>query len=154
YPVPDWDLAYALTEARECINPRPVGTSQIFHAFAEQSVGFITYSEGCNDDVNKMIWSGLGWDPSAKPTDLMRQYSRYFIGERYRDNFAQGLLALERNWQGPLLTNESVYTTLQQFQDMERSASPQVLLNWRFQQALYRAYYDAYQRTRLLYETE
>jgi hypothetical protein len=27
-------------------------------------------------------------------------------------------------------------------------------LNWRFQQALYRAYYDAYQRTRLLYETQ
>ena len=23
YPVPDWDVAYALTEARECINPRP-----------------------------------------------------------------------------------------------------------------------------------
>src|SRR5207244_4932784 len=25
YPVPDWDLAYAVTEARECINPRPIG---------------------------------------------------------------------------------------------------------------------------------
>jgi len=36
---------------------------------------------------------------------------------------------------------------------MERAASPQVLLNWRFQQALYRAYYDAYNRTRLMYET-
>ncbi len=23
YPVPEWDLAYALTEGRECINPRP-----------------------------------------------------------------------------------------------------------------------------------
>jgi len=154
YPVPDWDLTYALTEAREVINPRPVGQSQIFHAFAESSVGFITYSEGCNDDVNKMIWSGLGWDPRANIPDLLRQYSRYFIGNRYSDDFAQGLLALETNWKGPLLTNGSVDTTLRQFQDMERSASPQVLLNWRFQQALYRAYYDAYQRSRLIYETE
>ena len=36
---------------------------------------------------------------------------------------------------------------------MERSATPADLLNWRFQQALYRAYYDAYTRSRLLYET-
>ena len=36
---------------------------------------------------------------------------------------------------------------------MERRASPQVKLNWRFQQALYRAYYDSYVRDRLLYET-
>src|SRR5262249_29732278 len=75
-----------------------------------------------------------------------------FIGDRYTDDFAQGLLALEKNWQGPLLTNEGVDTTLKQFQTMERSASPQDLLNWRFQQALYRAYYDAYIRARLLYE--
>src|SRR5204863_5407273 len=24
YPVPDWDVAFAITEGRECINPRPV----------------------------------------------------------------------------------------------------------------------------------
>jgi hypothetical protein len=36
---------------------------------------------------------------------------------------------------------------------MEKRASPQVKLNWRFQQALYRAYYDSYLRDRLLYET-
>jgi hypothetical protein len=42
---------------------------------------------------------------------------------------------------------------LQQFQSLERAASPRDKLNWRFQQALYRAYYDAYTRRRLLYET-
>jgi len=36
---------------------------------------------------------------------------------------------------------------------MERASSPETRLNWRFQQALYRAYYDAYVRRRLLYET-
>jgi hypothetical protein len=25
FPVPDWDVAYALTEGRETINPRPLG---------------------------------------------------------------------------------------------------------------------------------
>ena len=99
-----------------------------------------------------MVWSRLGWDPDADVVEILREYSRYFIGERYADDFAQGLLALERNWQGPLATNAGVYTTLQQFQALEAAASPFVLKNWRFQQALYRAYYDAYVRSRLLYE--
>jgi hypothetical protein len=69
------------------------------------------------------------------------------------DACAQGLLALERNWRGPLLTNAAVEVTLGQFQDLERRASPQQKLNWRFQQVLYRAYYDAYLRARLTDET-
>ena len=83
-------------------------------------------------------------------------YSRYFLGlgPSDADGFAHGLLALEQNWRGPLLTNGSVDTTLQQFRALERSAPPEVLANWRFQQALYRAYYDAYVRSRLIFETD
>ncbi|HWW02596.1 MAG TPA: hypothetical protein VNZ64_23055 [Candidatus Acidoferrum sp.] len=154
YPVPDWDVAYAVTEARECINPRPEGEATIFRQTQPYTVGFLTYSEGCNDDVNKTVWSALGWDPDAKVLDILRQYSRYFIGERYTDGFAQGLLSLERDWQGPLVANESVGTTLAQFQAMEKAASPADLKNWRFQQALFRAYYDNYVRHRLLWETD
>ena len=65
YPVPDWDVAFALTEGREVINPRPLGQAAIFRACRDHTIGFITYSEGCNDDVNKIVWSGLGWDPEA-----------------------------------------------------------------------------------------
>jgi hypothetical protein len=154
YPVADWDVAYALTEARECINPRPEAEAIIFHKTQPDTIGFLTYSEGCNDDVNKIIWCGLGWDPDAHVVDVLRQYSRYFIGERYTDDFAQGLLALERNWHGPLLANASVDSTLTQFQALEKKATPNDLKNWRFQQALFRAYYDAYVRHRLLYETD
>lgn len=153
YPVPDWDAAYAVTEARECINPRPQDEAAIFRRLQPDTIGFITYSEGCNDDVNKCVWSALGWDPDADLTGILRQYSRYFIGDPYQDDFAQGLLNLEQNWRGPLLANKSVETTLEQFQDLERTATPADLKNWRFQQALFRAYYDAYVRRRLIWET-
>ncbi len=152
YPVPDWDSAFAATEGREPINPRPVGQAAIFRQTQPDTIGFLTYSEGCNDDVNKTIWSALGWDPGANVTNVLREYSRYFIGDRYTEEFAQGLLALERNWQGALLTNDSVFATLKMFQSMEQSASPALRNNWRFQQALYRAYYDAYTGRRLVYE--
>ena len=103
--------------------------------------------------MNKTVWSALGWDPEVNVTNVLRDYSRYFIGDQYAEDFAQGLLALESNWHGALLTNESVFATLKRFQTMEKSASPQLQGNWRFQQGLYRAYYDAYTRSRLLYET-
>ena len=94
-----------------------------------------------------------GVEPEAKVTDVLRDYGRYFIGPDMADGFAQGLLALERNWRGPLATNAGVEVTLAQFQELERKATPQQKLNWRFQQALYRAYYDAYLRVRLLDES-
>ncbi len=148
-----WDDAYASTLGREPINPRPRAYARIFRQLQQYAIGFISYSEGCNDDVNKIIWSCLGWDPDTTVDDILRQYSRYFISRRYEQKFARGLLALERNWQGPLKDNDGVYETLELFQQMERDATPQELLNWRFQQGLYRAYYDAYIKARLDYET-
>lgn len=153
YPVPDWDIAYALTEGREVINPRPRSEADILRSILPESIGFITYSEGCNDDVNKFVWSALGWDSRQAVIDVLRDFSHFFIGTREAEGFAQGLMHLESNWQGPLATNESVEITLERFQDMERTCLPEVMENWRFQQALYRTYFDAFVRRRLLDET-
>ncbi len=153
YPVPEWDVAYALTEGRECINPRPEGQADILRAFSPATIGFLTYSEGCNDDVNKFVWSALGWNPEMSALEAVREFTRYFAGHHYAEGFAQGLMSLEKNWVGPLAANNGVSVTLAQFQDLERQATPTLLANWRFQQALYRAYFDAYVRRRLIDET-
>jgi hypothetical protein len=153
YPVPNWDTAYAITEGREGINPRPLDEAAIFRATQPGTVGFIAYSEGCNDDVNKIVWSSLGWDTNANVRQIVEEYSRYFIGENFGLPFTEGLFGLERNWQGALRENAAVTATLDIFRDMERRATPRDLANWRFQQGLYRAYYDAYIRERLNYET-
>jgi hypothetical protein len=154
YPVPNWDFAYAATEGRGAINPRPTQEAAIFRsANSKDYYGFITYSEGVTDDVNMMTWGALGWNPHTKVSDILRDYSRYFIGPKYTYDFAQDLLDLEKNWEGPLLDNSSVDQTLLKFQSMEKRVSPRQRLNWRFQEALYRAYYDAYDRSRLIFET-
>ena len=153
YPVPDWDLAFALTYDREPVNPRPLAYAEIFRTQTPNSAGFITYSDGVNDDVNKMVWSALGWNPDTPVMDVLREYGRYFIVEGEGAAFAQGLVELESNWRGPLLASPGVGSTLRRFQSLERAASPKTLANWRFQQALYRAYYDAYVRDRLVRET-
>jgi len=154
FPVPDWDVAFSLTEGREPINPRPEAYANIVRRYLPYSSGFGTYSEGCNDDANKFVWNALAWDPETKVIDVLRDYGRLFVSHRYAEDFAHGLLGLEKAWEGPLLANEEVEATLLRFQTMERTATPAELLSWRFQQALYRAYYDAYVRRRLIYETD
>jgi Glycosyl hydrolase family 67 N-terminus len=154
FPVPNWDYPFQVTLNREPINPRPLDQAAIFRRLQPlNEFGVITYSEGCNDDVNKVIWSTLSWAPETAVVDILRDYSRYFIGANLAEAFAQGLLALERNWRGPLATNAGVGVTLAQFQAMEKAATPAQLRQWRFQQGLYRAYYDATIRARLLAET-
>lgn len=154
YPVPHWDLAYAITLGRECINPRPTDQKIIHNALDRYAQGSISYSEGTNDDVNKMVWSDQDWDPETPVIETLRDYARYFIGPDYTESVAQGIIDLERNIQGPLLINDGVIRTLQQWQGMEANASKRVLSNPRFQMGLIRAYYDAYIYRRLVYETE
>jgi hypothetical protein len=153
YPVPDWDVAFALTEGREVCNPRSVQTARMFRYGRAHTFGFITYSEGCHDDVNKVVWSALGWDAKTDVKDVLRQYARYFVSPAFEERFADGLLALEKNWVGPVRENAGIDETLKTFRAMERDAGPREKLSWRFQQALYRAYYDAYVRARLKHET-
>jgi len=88
-----------------------------------------------------------------KVEDITQEYSRYFIGQKNGKEFARGLLELEQDWVGKLSTNTTVDQTLLLFQNLEKRATPQEKLNWRFQEGLYRAYYDGYIRARLIYET-
>lgn len=154
YPVPNWDFTFAATENRESINPRPIDQSIIFHsADLKDYKGYITYSEGVNDDVNKIIWSSLGWNPESAPLEILKEYSRYFIGPDYTNEFSHALLGLEQNWRGPLISNSGVSNTHLIFRSLEKEASPTLRLNWRFQMGLFRSYYDAYNKIRLLFET-
>jgi len=154
YPVAMWDPAFALTLGRECCNPRPLALKNIHNRQAPYCTGSISYSEGINDDVNKFIWSDQDWDPTTLPLHTLRDYARLFISPDHYEEIAQAILALEKNWQGPLLINEQVSTSLQQWRDLESRVPRSVRANYRFQMGLLRSYYDAYIQRRLVYETE
>jgi hypothetical protein len=154
YPIPKWDLAQAITLGRECINPRPTDEKMIHNALDEFGDGSISYSEGTNDDLNKFIWSDQDWNPETEVIETLRDYARYFISPDFTETVAQGMIELERNLQGPLLSNTGVMRTFQQWKAMEENAPAEVLSNFRFQMGLIRAYFDAYTYRRLIYETE
>jgi hypothetical protein len=152
YQVPEWDQAYALTLGREASNPRPAEYAGIHNWWAAASDGFISYSDGVHDDVNKTIWSALGWDPSRDVRGILIEYARVHFGPDVAAEAADAILALERNWRGPLAENGSVEGTLATWQGLEKRA-PQLAGNWRWQLCLLRANYDAFVRRRLRHET-
>jgi hypothetical protein len=126
----------------------------IQNVFARYTCGSLTYSEGINDDVNKFVWSDQDWDPSTPVVDTLRDYCRLFISPDSSDDVAQGFLALEKNWEGPLAVNRQVDVTLDEWRQLEKCASPRMRDCYRFQMGLLRAYYDAYVKRRLIRETE
>lgn len=153
YEVPEWDQAYALTLGREAVNPRPVEYAAIHNRYAALSDGFISYSDGVHDDVNKIVWSALGWDSSRDARDIVIEYCRVFFSPAVAEEAADAILALERNWRGSLAANGGVEATLRWWQDLE-AGNPGLAGNWRWQMCLLRANYDAYVRRRLLQDTK
>ncbi|MCC5932055.1 MAG: hypothetical protein JJU28_22610 [Cyclobacteriaceae bacterium] len=152
YPVERWDQAFALTLGREPVNPQPYYYARIHKRYAPFTDGFVTYSDGSTDDVNKMIWNMRGWDTEKSVEEILEDYANFFFGKELSKSAASGILALERNWDGPLAANGGVEATFSFWQNLEKQFPALRQNNWRWQMLLMRAYYDVYTRRRLLYE--
>jgi hypothetical protein len=157
FPVPEWDPIFALTEGREPICPRPKAFAQIYRHFEALHSGFMTYSEGVNDDVNKMLWSQLGWSSKTPVNTILHEYARWFLRRDgvQEDQAVQAMLGLEADWSGPLRTNRSIPKTFATLEQLELHSTPQQIDgNWRWKSLLYRGCYDSYLQTKLLRERQ
>ena len=152
FPVPWWDPFFNFTLGRESVNPRPMYYSALYHFLQPYMDGFISYSDGVHDDVNKIIWTRLAWDPTISEREALIEYANFFFGSTLKEDAADAILALESNWQGPAATNGSIQTTWMSWKQLARKY-PSLKTNWRGQMYLLRADYDAYARKRGIYET-
>ncbi len=152
YPALTLDQAFALTLGRECIMARPVFYTYVHGKTAPFTDGFISYSDGVHDDANKVLWSQLGWNARKDPRDILVEYCRFFFGPDVAEAAADGILALEKNWDGPIRLNGAIEGTLAQWRALE-AAHPELKDNWRWQMYVCRAYYDAYTRARAFRES-
>jgi len=161
YPVSYWDPAYARTHTREPVTVRPRFQQLVHNTYAPYTIGFVTYSDGIHDDVNKAVWSQLGWDPDRDLREILEDYARFFLSAKDAPRLADMLLALERNWEGPLDTNGSVAAVASlwhTFAEEDKASAPsdadRLAPNWRRQMLPLRAYLDEHTRIRLIYENQ
>ncbi len=151
FPVEKFDQAYALTLGRESVNPRPYAFAKIHEKYAPFTDGFVSYSDGSHDDVNKVLWSMRAWDVKKDIHQIVEEYASFFFGKSIANNAASGIEALEQNWKGALAENGGVEMTYLFWKNLEAS-NPKLKDNWRWQMLLLRAYYDQYTRLRLINE--
>jgi len=151
YPTLNWDQAFALTEGREVCNPQPSYYAKIHNRYAPFTNGFISYSDGVHDDVNKVTWSQMGWNPERPVREVMVEYARFFFGSAAAETAADGILALERNWVGPTEENGGIVATFELWKKLETD-HPELKNNWRWQLLVMRSNYDLFVKLRKAYE--
>lgn len=150
YPVAGWDRAFAQTLGREPFAPRPKWEARMHNLASPSCDGFVTYSDGVGDDVNKFVWTALGWDPERSVDEILLDYSRFFFGWDVAEQAREGLYRLESNFEGSLAKNAEIEKTYRLWKSLEDGADAKLLANWRFQECLLRANYDYYTQLRLL----
>lgn len=167
YPVPGWDRVWAQIWPRNhSIYAMPRMMAQIHNATCRGTVGALAYNHtGCYNDLNKFIWSSMGWNPDGDPEDVLYDYGRVFFAYDFRNNpvgdnpsasraaiidagasiVARGLELLEENWQGHLADNTSAETALKLWKKIANSmgGADGVMSNWRLEMFLYKAFIDA-----------
>ncbi len=148
YPVPEWDGIFAQTLGREPPNPRPHDTSHTHNVWAHLSDGFVSYSDGAHDDLNKMLWSALGWNPETDIDEVLNDYGRLLFGESLGADIAKGLIDLEKNWRGPILENDGIEQTYHHWRDIGGKNGELLRDNWRYQMYLFRSLFDYYIQVR------
>jgi len=152
FPVKKWDQAFALTEGREVCNPQPLYYAGIHNHDAPYTDGFISYSDGCHDDLDKVVWSQMAWDTKQDVRKVVNEYSNFFFSSKVANEAAEGIMDLEQNWVGPTAENTTIEKTLELWKKLE-AENPQLnATNWRWQLLMMRAYYDAFIQQRNGYE--
>ena len=155
YPVhfqnDDWHYALCNINGRESVNPRP-NEYALLHKLTEKYVaGSVSYSEGVTDDVNKMLWSALDFDPTQNVRTIIEDYARLFFCGCDTNSLTDAILGLEKNWEGAPDTNPQIDYTLYLLQKAAADF-PGLKDNYRYNMLLFRAECDKIARLKMLTE--
>ncbi len=148
-----WHYAFGCTFGRESICPRPMEFARLHRETDRFVAGSVSYSEGVHDDVNKMLWSALDFCPEEPVEEILLDYARAFLWEAPAERVMQGILMLERNWEGDPAQCPAIEQTFSLWQAMAQE-TPSLLQNWRFLLLLFRAECDVLVRRRRIFELQ
>lgn len=79
-------------------NPAPLKFARELTDARTMLAGAMVYSEGRYDDLNKVLWARLLWDPDLDPGEVISQYCRFYFGEG--EQATPLILDIERGMEG------------------------------------------------------
>jgi len=85
-------------------NPAPQRFVDEARRTAENGFGTELYSEGFYDDVNKVVWASMLWNPHRTSADIVHEYSSFYFGPRAAPAAEELISGLEQTWGAAKLT--------------------------------------------------
>jgi len=119
---------------------RPEAISQSYPQYRAHAQGSFPYSEGTQDDLNKVIWSQLDWDPTADVADIVREYCAFYFGH----DLSALWYRLERAIIVDPGDNAEIAETLTTTEEVRRQLSAWALHGWRWQMLEVRVLLDRF----------
>jgi hypothetical protein len=88
-------------------NPQPRRFEAAWNAVKDKVSGGFPYSEGIFEDINKVIWAQLYWNPATPVADTLKEYVAYEYSPEVVDDARKVIATLELNqhyrwWPGEL----------------------------------------------------
>ncbi|MBR5427118.1 MAG: hypothetical protein IK118_02115 [Clostridia bacterium] len=151
FPNDNWHYAWKAALSRESVDPRAKEMRRIHRMTSPYVVGSVSYSEGINDDFNKMIWSAMDWSGDADLRESALDYARLFFPGCDPETVADALLGLEQNWESAPEESAPVEPTLEKWLSLTDD-DPTIFGNWRYVMHLFRASCDALIRRRRIFD--
>lgn len=155
YPVnfldDDWHFAFANTLSRESVNPRPTEFRTLHRIFSPYTIGSVTYSEGAHDDLNKMVWGSLEFNPDNELRDIILDYARFFMYGTDEEKLTDCIFAIEKSWYGAPEENISIDFAYKAMCELLNDY-PSLSGNWRFMLLYFRACCDKIVKMRRCFE--
>ena len=89
-------------------NPAPRRFAEQARRVVNAGAGAALYSEGMYEDVNKITWAAMLWDPHREIGEVIREYAGYYFGQTNTETAADLIFALEETWGAEKLHHASL----------------------------------------------
>lgn len=107
---------YFISYGSNGANPAPHRFVAQARSIAAAGYGTALYSEGIYEDINKIVWACVLWDPARNAEDILSEYCRYYFGEERCAATVEAILELEETW-GPAKLREVDQTRVEALHD-------------------------------------
>jgi hypothetical protein len=79
-------------------NPAPDRFIEVARRTVANGFGTELYSEGFYDDLNKVVWVSILWDPNRTATEIIGEYCNYYFGAKAAPAALELITGLEQTW--------------------------------------------------------
>jgi hypothetical protein len=97
-------------------NPAPQRFVQQARQMAAAGCGTTLYSEGMYEDINKVVWASVLWEPQRSAQAIVEEYSGYYFGVANQHKATDLILNLETTWGAKRLAEAAPETVRNLFQ--------------------------------------